>query len=253
MFYSYELFKKDINNADPEPEVPYTQKLFLFTDYDVPKRNTSEFDKVVKKFRDDVIHARYLQRGKVAATRTLVDKQREEDVLRILDAIDVCPRTEKDLQRMKEIFNNGNPVSQIEYEKIIGTGYEKRIEHKKYKRDMNLAFFGPPFLLAFLPVILFVLCLLTCARTGCSGCWFCDFCMSEFMFFWLFSIIFTGPIALLIMISCTNAVHKKYGEEPDKLTNAVLLASAIRCAFSNVKALKKSTRNLLDQNGKTEV
>lgn len=262
MFQSYEHFLKNIE--EPVEEDVYTEELKpIFFNRNLPTYNrTEEFDIEVKAFRDDINSSKYAQQRVVAAAKSPCEKDTENAVLKFLDQIDIYPRTVEAFCESKTAFDIFNRGSLYEMENYIKEKQEKtqrlleeerERNSKKYSRDMNLAFFGPPFLLAFLPVILFVLCLLTCARTGCGGCWFCDFCISEFMFFWLFSIIFTGPIALLIMVSRTNAVHRKYGEEPDKLTNAVLLASAIRCAFSNIKQTKKSVKNLLDQNGKTEV
>ena len=219
---------------------------------------TNNFNSDVEKFKRFVQNER-LKQYEIYCNASDSYKEGERQKLIALNNINIKPQTKEELDYLTLIVQD---VIELDASKIKTEGnqnktYKLTDKPKKdhYSRDMNLAFFGPPFLLAFLPVILFVIGAihgLGCSK-GVLGCWFCDFCLSEFMMFWLFSITFTGPIALLIMILCTNAVHKKYGEEPDKLTNAVLLAGAIRCAISNTKALKRSTKNLLDQNGKTEV
>lgn len=208
----------------------------------------------VAKFREYVLNERWAQYEKYTNSEDcfrIGEKQKLVD----LNNINIYPKTKEELETLKisvqDILDRKVPKTEQKVEKKETLNTKEEGDH--YTAEMLFAMLAPSFFICFLPVILMFLCFLTCCLSDCNGCRFCDFCFSEFMFFWLFSIPITGPIAVLLMLPGGNAVNKKYGYETDDLTKGAIIASAVGCAVSNMKQTKKSVKNLLNQNGKTEV
>ncbi len=216
----------------------------------------TDFESEVKAFEKYVQSERLKQYDRYLSSSEVL-REAERQKLVSLNNINTKPSTREDLEYLKLMVQD---ISELDASKIkTGLHGQENLcnqdnpKKDHYYRDLNIAFFGPPFFLCFLPIILIIICVLTCGLSGCNGCWFEDLCFSGFMFYWILLIPIISPFILLFIIPCTNAVNKKYGKEKDDFANGVLIASAIGCAVSNMKQTKKSVKNLLNQNGKTEV
>ena len=75
------------------------------------------------------------------------------------------------------VFMEENELSDSEIETVKIT-YDRiileAVTEEQYEKRCTLALLSPPFFICFLPIILVVLCILTCVLSDCLGCWFCN-------------------------------------------------------------------------------